>query len=401
MKNYPWQDMFLRDLPNEIWVDIKDYEGYYMVSNLGRIKSLPRLRIYKTGTEYLIEERILKISKRGYSLNTRFQVEGLYKTKSLTKLVASHFIKNYQNEPLWFKDHDRLNICAENLIPLTKNNYKPYFNHLNTEITPEMGRFMYSLGERRCSACLTIYPLDHFLNTYSKSKSRNILLSNRCMDCSYNENKERSELKKQKVQANKKKKEVKYSWQHLETDDLPNEKWVEFARFEKNYQISNKGRIKKIIKLKRNKPSEQRNQETLRKSKITLGAIWLDLFMNKKFKSINIAKAVAEHFIKGYDNQPLWYKDFDKYNIEADNLILITKDNYKTYFDNNKNRIGTKLGKLIFENGERRCSYCMKIKPIEQFAPKNKKPKSVRGYRNFCTTCVKISSKYYYELSKK
>jgi hypothetical protein len=25
---------------NEVWVDIKDYEGYYMISNLGRVKSI-------------------------------------------------------------------------------------------------------------------------------------------------------------------------------------------------------------------------------------------------------------------------------------------------------------------------------------------------------------------------
>ena len=28
----------------EIWEDIKDYEGLYQISNLGRIKSLPRVK---------------------------------------------------------------------------------------------------------------------------------------------------------------------------------------------------------------------------------------------------------------------------------------------------------------------------------------------------------------------
>ena len=31
----------------EIWKDIKDYEGYYQVSNLGRVKSLNYLRTNK------------------------------------------------------------------------------------------------------------------------------------------------------------------------------------------------------------------------------------------------------------------------------------------------------------------------------------------------------------------
>lgn len=40
-------------MPKEIWKDIQGYEGLYQVSNLGRVKSLPR-----NGTK--AEERILK-----------------------------------------------------------------------------------------------------------------------------------------------------------------------------------------------------------------------------------------------------------------------------------------------------------------------------------------------------
>ena len=35
-----WLD--LADLKNEIWTDIKEYEGKYKISNYGRIKSLER-----------------------------------------------------------------------------------------------------------------------------------------------------------------------------------------------------------------------------------------------------------------------------------------------------------------------------------------------------------------------
>ena len=31
----------------EIWKDIKDYEGLYQISNLGRVRSLPRKGTYK------------------------------------------------------------------------------------------------------------------------------------------------------------------------------------------------------------------------------------------------------------------------------------------------------------------------------------------------------------------
>ena len=32
----------IKDLPNEIWKDIPNYEGIYQISNKGRVKSLTR-----------------------------------------------------------------------------------------------------------------------------------------------------------------------------------------------------------------------------------------------------------------------------------------------------------------------------------------------------------------------
>lgn len=55
----------------ELWKDIKDYEGVYQVSNLGRIKSLDRY--VKNGNgQRLKKGQILKgcVSNRGY-LNQR------------------------------------------------------------------------------------------------------------------------------------------------------------------------------------------------------------------------------------------------------------------------------------------------------------------------------------------
>ena len=33
----------------ELWVDVKDYEGLYQVSNLGRVRSLDRINKYREG----------------------------------------------------------------------------------------------------------------------------------------------------------------------------------------------------------------------------------------------------------------------------------------------------------------------------------------------------------------
>jgi hypothetical protein len=51
----------------EIWKDIENYEGYYQISNLGRVKSLMRTScIGRTLSERLL--KLNKISSVGYKL---------------------------------------------------------------------------------------------------------------------------------------------------------------------------------------------------------------------------------------------------------------------------------------------------------------------------------------------
>lgn len=84
----------------EIWKPVKDYEGLYEVSNLGRVKSLKRLVNHKDSTR-LINERILKPwdNSHGY-----FQVKLLKHGKSnmfrVHRLVAEAFLEKlyYQNQ---------------------------------------------------------------------------------------------------------------------------------------------------------------------------------------------------------------------------------------------------------------------------------------------------------------
>lgn len=59
--------MEILNYENEIWRDIKGYEGY-QVSNLGRVKSLKRFRKGKNGSLVPINEKIKKsvISRNGY-----------------------------------------------------------------------------------------------------------------------------------------------------------------------------------------------------------------------------------------------------------------------------------------------------------------------------------------------
>ena len=75
----------------EIWKDIKDYEGLYQVSNLGRVRSLPRKGTYK-------DIHILKLGKnhKGY-LQVNLTKNSISKCKRIHRLVAETFISNPNN----------------------------------------------------------------------------------------------------------------------------------------------------------------------------------------------------------------------------------------------------------------------------------------------------------------
>lgn len=85
-------------MTREIWKDIRDYEGYYQVSNLGRIKSLPRLvncsndPVSKRSRS--VKERILKESKIDWYKDVSLSKN--YKSKSfkIHRLVALAFLDN-------------------------------------------------------------------------------------------------------------------------------------------------------------------------------------------------------------------------------------------------------------------------------------------------------------------
>ena len=58
------------NMQQEIWKDIPNYEGYYQVSNLGRVKSLSREILNQGKFPFISKEKILKerISKNGYNM---------------------------------------------------------------------------------------------------------------------------------------------------------------------------------------------------------------------------------------------------------------------------------------------------------------------------------------------
>lgn len=71
----------------EEWRDIKGYAGLYQISNLGRLKSLPRKRVAYNGFISLTKERILfnGATDRKYITLYKDGLRHLYKVEDLKR----------------------------------------------------------------------------------------------------------------------------------------------------------------------------------------------------------------------------------------------------------------------------------------------------------------------------
>lgn len=77
----------------EIWKDIPNYEGYYQVSNLGRIKSVERHIVYKDGRERTYPSVIIKDRDKGNSARLiTLKKDNKGKTFTVHGLVARVFL---------------------------------------------------------------------------------------------------------------------------------------------------------------------------------------------------------------------------------------------------------------------------------------------------------------------
>ncbi|MED5492674.1 MAG: NUMOD4 domain-containing protein [Pseudomonadota bacterium] len=101
----------------EIWKPISGYEGLYEVSNLGRVKSLGRMRVTKGGGKSWLPERI----KAASSQREGYVSAHLYKNSKMSKryihrLVAEAFLANPNSLPqVNHLDGDKANNAATNL----------------------------------------------------------------------------------------------------------------------------------------------------------------------------------------------------------------------------------------------------------------------------------------------
>ncbi len=105
-------------MEEEIWKDVVGYEGYYQVSNLGRVKRLARESVDSMGRKMPYGEIILKTKishQTGYPC-VNLSKNGEVRTKNIHTLIADAFIPNPDNLPcVNHIDENRSNSVLSNL----------------------------------------------------------------------------------------------------------------------------------------------------------------------------------------------------------------------------------------------------------------------------------------------
>ena len=96
----------------EEWKDVKGFEGLYQISNLGRVKSLDKLVVQKTGQRYWVKGQILKPYQDGCGyLMVNLAHKGKKSMRKVHRMVAEKFCSNPDNKP-----------CVNHIDSNNKNN---------------------------------------------------------------------------------------------------------------------------------------------------------------------------------------------------------------------------------------------------------------------------------------
>ena len=105
-------------MEKEIWKPVVGYEGFYEVSNLGRVRSLDRKFKTRQGRIISVKGQPIKAdpSKRSGYVQVHLSNNGDRRTYQLHRVVAKSFVENPENKPeINHKDGIKTNNRADNL----------------------------------------------------------------------------------------------------------------------------------------------------------------------------------------------------------------------------------------------------------------------------------------------
>lgn len=149
----------------EIWARIDGYEGYYEVSNTGKVRGLDRFLPFKNKSGgRTTKGRVLKPHDNGSGYYyVSLYLNGKKKNKLIHRLVAECYLENPHNkETVNHKDGDKGNNHVGNLEWLTQreNNAHALLNGL----TP--------MGEDRSNSKLRDYEIEEIRRLYNSPENK-------------------------------------------------------------------------------------------------------------------------------------------------------------------------------------------------------------------------------------
>lgn len=173
----------MANLPPEEWRPVVGWEGDYEVSNLGKVRSLPRVLPLKNGTtrRYRGRELSLCLTSTGYPMVGLWRCTKVQQAK-VHRLVAQAFIPNPEGLPdVNHLDGDKLNARASNLEWCTRQrniahayetglidpSYKSGEGNVNSKLTADLVRQL--RAERAAGAKTTALARKYGINTTTVS----------------------------------------------------------------------------------------------------------------------------------------------------------------------------------------------------------------------------------------
>lgn len=130
MRQEPYFDTNLTDFDGEVWKDVKGFDGFYSVSNFGRVRSEARYVRTGRGGERLKKQFIMKqqvkVKQSVYDalMQVNFSVSGVVYCQKVHQLVGRAFCRPLKKGEMYYRiDFNTKNNRAENIGIAMSNSF--------------------------------------------------------------------------------------------------------------------------------------------------------------------------------------------------------------------------------------------------------------------------------------